>query len=206
MNSVVETGCPNGGADIPTAEAIPPGGPLVPAGRNVRLPALLALVGPPGAGKTTWIRRHVRRAVLVSLDACRARVSPHGCPCDQAATAQAVELACDLARIELRAGRLVVWDATNCAASHRDSVLGLCAAHDAHSVAVVMCPPLQVCLARNGIRDATVHTCGYARRVPDATVAAMHTALREDLAELAARWDAVHLVAVPAAARGGGRR
>lgn len=208
MNCAVDTGCPKGGAELHAAAAIPPVGPLVPAARNKQrpaLPALLAVVGPPGAGKTTWIRRHVRDAVVVSLDACRERVSPHGCPCDQAATAAAVRLACELAGAGLRAGGLVVWDATNCTPSDRDTGLGLCAEHDARSVAVVLCPPLEVCLARNAVRDATAHTCGYARRVPAATVAATHAALQADLAGLAARWDTVHLVAAPAAG-GGGRR
>lgn len=155
-------------------------------------PTLIAMVGPPGAGKTSWRRRVLPQIPVVSLDACRRIVSPHRDEADQtpSTTEQALELAVHTTRELLSARMAMVWDATNCRRAHRNILLPLAAEHHATTVAVVVHPALQACLDRNATRPATSGPCGYARRVPEAVIADMHASLTADLPMVAGEgWD-----------------
>lgn len=160
-------------------------------------PVLLAMIGPAGAGKSSWRRAAVPNMPMVSLDTCRKVVSPHHDEADQApeTTARAVELAFGTASALLAGGRSVLWDATNCEAPARKLLLDLAAEHGAVPAAVVVLPTLAACRERNASRDAEPGPCGFARRVPDDVIAAMHAALVADFDELPGEgWDPVVVV------------
>jgi predicted kinase len=156
-------------------------------------PAIMAMVGPAGAGKSTWIERHAPGVEVVSLDAGRAALSPHRCVCDQdpRVTAHAVALAVATATSAVRAGRPVLWDATNADGAARSLVTLLAAELAVRSVAVVLLPPLEVVLARNEARSARRHVCGFSRRVPVEVITAMHSEITSAAPALSSAWDEV---------------
>ncbi|MFE3178667.1 AAA family ATPase [Amycolatopsis sp. NPDC059090] len=163
-------------------------------------PVLIATVGPPGAGKTTWRREHAsEEATVVSLDEIRARLSACGCSADPAANAAAVEAGTALTRETLAAGGTVVWDTTGYLRRFRTHLLDLAEAHRARTVAIVLLPPLLTVLERNGRRDgARCPVCGHARRVPDQFVWSAHRAIADALPRLHAEgWDTVEFLALP---------
>lgn len=157
-------------------------------------PVLLAMVGPAGAGKSSWRKQNVSTLPVVSLDTCRKVVSPYHDEADQApeTTARAVELAVGTASALLAGGRSVLWDATNCEAHARKLLLDLAVAHGAMPVAVVVLPLLATCLERNSSRNAVPGPCGFARRVPDEVITGMHAELVADFpALLGEGWDSI---------------
>jgi predicted kinase len=152
-------------------------------GERTGVGTLVATIGPPGAGKSTWRRHHQRRDVaLVSLDDNRALVSC--CSANQQATPVAVEIGVATARAVLGRGATLIWDATNADRAARTLLQVLAAEYAAHTVAVVFLPPLAICLARNASRDPRPCSCGYARRVPDTVIRSMHDAIHRDLPDL----------------------
>lgn len=155
---------------------------------------LYALVGPPGAGKTS-LRPCFPDAVVVSLDDLRGRWSCCSMNQDRALLARVLLFARPAARAALSTGRDVVWDATSARVEHRQELVALAHAHKARAVAVLVLPPLDVVLARNATRDPTpCSTCGYPRRVPEDVVRRMHAAITEDLHGLNGEgWDEVRV-------------
>lgn len=170
------------------------------------MPATLyALIGPPGAGKTS-LRRCFPGAVVVSLDELRAELSC--CDMNQDPELRDVVVCTAMARAAAALGnpeswrgilpfdevtRDVLWDATNARAEHRRALVQH--AHDrrARAVGILVLPPLDVVLTRNGARDTTpCPSCGLARRVPEDIVAGMHAAIVADLPTLADEgWDEI---------------
>jgi predicted kinase len=151
---------------------------------------LVALVGPPGAGKTT-LRDRFPGVVVVSLDDNRRALSC--CAMNQAVTPLAAEMAHNAVRTALAAGRTVLWDATSAERADRAGLLLLAHEYGARTRAVVLLPPLRVVLARNATRDFRPCACGHARRVPDPVVRAMHAAITRDLPGLHGEgWHHVH--------------
>ncbi|WP_432009520.1 AAA family ATPase [Streptomyces bacillaris] len=73
--------------------------------------ALCALVGPPGAGKSTFARTHFKPTEVVSSDFCRALVADD--ENDQSATGDAFEVLHLIVDKRMERGRLTVIDATN---------------------------------------------------------------------------------------------
>lgn len=163
-------------------------------------PALVALIGPPGAGKSTLARQlaaGLPDAVVLSLDATRAALSPHGDEADQAVTETAVHAWHAAIDVELARGRTVIADATSAVAAHRQQLLALAAEHDAPTTAVVVLPSLEEVQARNATRPAKPGACGYSRRVPAEIVAAMHATITAEVSTLAAEgWGAVRRCAL----------
>ena len=157
---------------------------------------LIATIGPPGAGKTTWRHTHAEPGMtVVSLDDDRRALSWCGCSSNQDTTALAVAAGLVAAHTALARGGTVLWDATNAEPAARRLLLALGAEHHAHTTAVVLLPPLDVVLAGNGRRDSTPCLCGWARRVPDPVVRAMHAAITADLPQLHTEgWTQVHRV------------
>ena len=161
---------------------------------------LLATIGPAGAGKTTWRRRYAPAgAVVVSLDETRAALSACGCSANQAVNDAAVEAGTAVTRATLAAGGTVVWDTTSYLPRFRAHLLGLAAQYRARTVGLVVLPSLPIVLARNSSRDATpCPMCGFARRVPDRTVRAMHHAVTAALPSLPGEgWQTLRYLALP---------
>jgi len=133
---------------------------------NLAIPgdALVVLIGPSGAGKTTFAGRHFSPTEVVSSDICRALVS--GDENDIAATPAAFRVLHAIARERLKLGRLVVVDATSVQPASRKPLIALARKHRRPSVAIAFDLPLELCLERNRTRSG--------RSVPDGVVLRQH--------------------------------
>jgi protein phosphatase len=128
-------------------------------------PSLVVLVGPAGAGKSTFAARHFDPTEILSSDAFRAWIS--GDATDQSATRAAFgRLHRELAR-RLEAGRLSVVDATNIERAARLALIRRSAAAGLPTVAIVFDLPPEVVLARNAARIG---------RVVDESIVRLHLA------------------------------
>ena len=129
-------------------------------------PALVVLVGPAGAGKSTLAARHFAPSEVLSSDALREELT--GDPGDQRVTRRAFELLHRRLEARLAAGRTTVVDATNVTPAARRSLLRIAAAHGAPAVAIVLALDPAIVRIRNAGRD---------RVVPAEVVARHHAAL-----------------------------
>jgi protein phosphatase len=123
---------------------------------RIALPAgaLVVLVGVSGAGKSTFAARHFRPTEVLSSDAFRAIVADD--EADQRASRAAFELLHLAARRRLERGRLTVIDATNVTHSARVELVAIALAARRPAVAIVLDPPLKVCLERNASRPGRI--------------------------------------------------
>lgn len=144
---------------------------------TTRLPggAMVALVGPSGAGKTTFAARHFAPTQVLSSDAFRGIVSDD--PRDQTATDDAFELLHAALALRLARGRLTVVDATNVERWARERLLAEARRHGRAAVAIVFDLPLAICLERNAARTD--------RRVPSAAIRRQQARMRVSLLGLA---------------------
>ncbi len=127
--------------------------------------ALVVLVGVSGAGKSTFAARHFRPTEVLSSDAFRAIVADDAA--DQRASSAAFELLYLAARRRLERGRLTVIDATNVTRSARVELVALALAARRPAVAIVLDPPLEVCLDRNAGRAGRIVGVGVVGRQAD---------------------------------------
>ena len=82
---------------------------------------VILMSGLPGSGKDTWIRRHAAHLPLISLDEIREELGaePTG---NQGAV---IRMARERARVFLRQGNGLVWNATNLSRDLRSQLIGL---------------------------------------------------------------------------------
>lgn len=92
------------------------------------------LSGLPGAGKDRWCEKYADGADIVSLDAIRSEIGARATG-DQG---KVISLARERARQALRAGRPLVWNATNLSRDLRERVIELALAYDARVEIVVI--------------------------------------------------------------------
>jgi protein phosphatase len=112
--------------------------------------ALIVLMGPAGAGKSTLAKAHFKPTEVVSSDLCRALVADE--ESDQTATAAAFELLHLIVSLRLSRRRLTVVDAVNARPGDRRPLLELARQHDCAAVAIVLDVPEQVCVERDAGR------------------------------------------------------
>jgi len=124
-------------------------GPRAPIIR-IPEPSLVVLVGASGCGKSTFARRHFLPTEVLSSDFFRAMVRDD--ETDQSATADAFDVLHFVARRRLRAGRIVVVDATSVQPASRKALVALARECHVFAVAIVLNVPERVCLERNRAR------------------------------------------------------
>ena len=138
--------------------------------------ALVMLVGPAGAGKTTFAGTHFRPTQILSSDHLRAVVSDD--ETDMTASPQAFAVLRFIAARRLGRGRLTVVDATNVRRRDRVPLLRLASRHLRPAIAVVFDLSLETCLAQNRRRDG--------RQVTDDVIADQWAAMPRATTELLA--------------------
>jgi len=123
-------------------------------------PACVLLIGPAGAGKSTFAARHFAPEAILSSDALRAAIGTG--EADQAASRAAFAALHRALDRRLAAGRLAVVDATNLAVAGRAAIRRIAGRHGVPVVAIVFDLPDRVVRGRNAGR--------LGRRVPDEVV------------------------------------
>lgn len=123
---------------------------------RIELPelSLILLVGPAGAGKSTFARLHFGETEVVSSDACRALVADD--PADQEATRDAFELLHLIVERRLRRGRFTVVDATNVQPEARRPLLLLAKRAHVPAFAFLFALPERIVRARDRSRERSV--------------------------------------------------
>ena len=134
--------------------------------------ALILLIGPAGAGKSTWATRYFDRGQILESDHFRQLVA--GDAADQSATGDAFKAVHILARARLRRGLTTVVDATNLTTGARRALLRIARQTARPAVAVAFDVSLERCLRQNARRPG--------RAVPDAVVRRQQQALPGALA------------------------
>lgn len=112
----------------------------------VPAPGLVVLVGPTGAGKSTFARRHFKPTEVVSSDACRAMIADD--ETDQTVSGRAFEVFHGIIGHRLAVGRVAVADATNVAPDARKPLLALARQYHAVPIAIVFDLHEEVLLGR----------------------------------------------------------
>jgi protein phosphatase len=146
--------------------------------------ALLMLVGPAGAGKTTFARARFKPTEVISSDFCRALIADD--EADQSATSAAFQVLHLIAGLRLRRRRLTIIDAVNARPIDRRPLLTLAREHDSAAVALVFALPEHVCVARDRARPG--------RSVGSRVIRAQREAILRSLPGLREEgFDAVHV-------------
>ena len=161
----------------------------------IRVPelALVLLVGPAGAGKSTFAAARFRPTEVVSSDAFRALVADD--ERDQSATAAAFEVLHLVVGHRLRRRRLTVVDAVSVRPEARRTLLDIAREHDVAAVAIVFELPEATCVEQDRAREG--------RTVGGATIERQAADLRRSLPGLGAEgFAAVWTLDSPEAARG----
>lgn len=113
-------------------------------------PALVLLVGPAGAGKSTFARAHFRGSEIVSSDAMREMLADDAG--DQGATAEAFQVLSIIVNGRLRRRLTTVVDATNLRAANRKRYRRLAARYGIATVVIAFALSDATYQARNANR------------------------------------------------------
>jgi len=108
---------------------------------------LVVLIGPAGAGKSTFAAARFKPTEVVSSDLCRALVADD--EDDQSATPAAFEVLHLIASLRLRRRKLTVVDAVDARPRDREPLLEVARARDCAAVAVVLDLPADLCTERD---------------------------------------------------------
>lgn len=117
--------------------------------------AVLMLVAPSGAGKSTFAARHFRASEILASDECRARIADD--PREQTVTEDAFALLHFTLDLRLKHRRFTVVDSTALKPSARAQTLAAAAKRYVPVYALVLDVPLGECIRRDSLRtDRTV--------------------------------------------------
>ena len=109
--------------------------------------ALVILIGPAGAGKSTFAHKHFKPTEILSSDFFRGMVSDD--ENNQAVSKDAFEVLHFVAAKRLAAGKLTVIDATNVQPEARNSLITLARKYHCLPVAIVLNLPETLCRQRD---------------------------------------------------------
>lgn len=123
-------------------------------GVRIPSPALVVLVGPSGAGKTTWASGRFAVEEIVSTDRMRAVVGRS--ERDQEASGDAFDLVHRIVDARCRRGLTTVVDSTGLDAESRGRWVAAALAHGLPAVAVVFAVDAATCRTRNRMRPLPV--------------------------------------------------
>lgn len=129
-------------------------------------PELVVTCGPSGAGKSAWIAEALPDHDVVSLDGLREELASKRA--DQSVNGRVLQAAKERLKVSLRAGRPVVWDATNTRRDFRGVPLRLGLDYGALTTLAVFQPPLSSVFARNPARIHAVPAHVVANQVEHA--------------------------------------
>lgn len=133
--------------------------------------SLVVLVGPAGAGKSTFAQRQFRATEVLSSDFFRGLLSDDDSAHD--ATIDAFNVLAQIVAKRLSAGRLTVIDATNIQPEDRKPLVALARKHHCVPVAIVFDVPPAECQRR--VRERGV------RPVPRDVIARQHVRMAESM-------------------------
>ena len=118
-------------------------------------PELLMLVGLPGSGKSTYLKKYFNQNLRVhSSDAIREELT--GSAETQDINAQVFELLHKRVREDLKNGISCVYDATNISWKRRKAFLNSLNGIDCWKICHVIATPYEVCLTQNKMRERVV--------------------------------------------------
>lgn len=129
------------------------------------MPKMTLLCGLPGCGKSTWAKAEAARtgAVIHSSDALRQEL--YGNEDEQAHNPEVFREMNRRTREDLRAGRSVIYDATNLNSRKRIAFLRELGDISCEKVCCILAVPPEICMENNRRRE---------RVVPDASIRRMH--------------------------------
>ncbi|WP_233582987.1 AAA family ATPase [Corallococcus sp. CA053C] len=141
---------------------------------NVHIPelSLVVLIGPWGAGKTTFARRHFKPTEILSSDTYRGVVSDEDN--SEGATKDAFDALRFVAAKRLARGLLTVVDATNVEPELRRTFVELAREYHVLPVALVLDVPEHTCIERNQQRPERAASFRFVRD----QVSQLHCSLR----------------------------
>jgi len=132
---------------------------------NVPATALVMLIGPAGAGKSSFAFRHFPADAIISSDRLRQVVL--GDESSQQRNDDIFERIRELVAERAAAGLLTVIDATNTRGPQRSELAWHAHRHHRPLIAVVLDLPLETCLARNASRPHPVPARVIRQQVED---------------------------------------
>jgi predicted kinase len=139
----------------------------------------VAMAGAPGAGKTTFVRRHFAPGNVFSLDTIRFWLT--GDAANQAATPAAVSILNRIVAQRCAHNQLTVVDATNATPWIRDDLLRSVHRYHRPALLIVVHATLEQCLRRQDYRRQPTDEAPHGRAVPSIAVRNIHQQIQDSL-------------------------